>query len=146
MKKGELLFVYGTLLRGERADITKNILIHSTSLVRADEINGKLYHLGGFPGVKLVSAPESDFNANLPIVKGEVYYIGDQSMVSILDHYEGYSENHDGLYDRCQVLTKGGKLVWVYTYNGPVIDDQLIETGSWKQPRLKSTHRIPRLI
>lgn len=145
MKKGDMIFVYGTLLRGERADITKNCLIHSTSLVAPDEINGKLYHIGAFPGVKLVTAPEVAFDKNLPTVRGEVYLIGDQSTVSILDHYESYHDDGTGLYNRFQVRTRGDRYVWVYTYNPPVIDDQLIETGDWKNPRLAATHRIPNI-
>lgn len=143
MKKGDLLFVYGTLRRGERADINKNALVHSVSFIKNDSINGLMYHIGAFPGVKLLSAPEAEYDPKLGAVIGEVYYIGDHSVSSILDHYEGYHEDGTGLYNRFQVWTAGGRLVWVYTYNPDVISDQLIETGDWKNPRLKVTNRIP---
>jgi gamma-glutamylcyclotransferase (GGCT)/AIG2-like uncharacterized protein YtfP len=144
MKKGEFLFVYGTLRRGERADINKNRLIHSVSFIGIDQINGKMYHIGAFPGIT-IDLSLKDFDTSAPIVIGEIYYIGDQSVVSVLDCYESYDHEHPdkGLYNRHQVFTKNGKIVWVYTYNPHVIDDQLIETGDWKNPRLKQTHRIP---
>lgn len=150
MKKGDMIFVYGTLRRGERADINKNALIHDVSFIGLDQINGHLYHLGGYPGVTILDL--EGFSPSAPTVTGEVYYIGDQSVVSILDHYEGYNhENPDtGLYNRHLVPTKADRAVWVYTYNfsksqSRVIDDQLIETGDWKNPRLKQTHRIPKV-
>lgn len=146
MKSGDNLFVYGTLRRGERADINKNRLIHSVSYLSVDHINGRMYHIGAFPGVT-IPLPVSEFDPAAPTVTGEVYYVGDQSVAAILDAYEGYDEvcPDRGLYNRYQVMTKNGKCVWVYTFNPTVLEDQLIETGDWKNPRLKVTHRIPKV-
>lgn len=145
MKKGDFLFVYGTLRRGERADINRNALIHAVSFISVDQINGKMYHIGAFPGVKLTNGAE--FSPSAPTVTGEIYYIGAESVISILDAYEGYDEiaPDRGLYNRHLIETKGGKMVWVYTYNPHVVEDQLIETGDWKNPRLAQTHRIPNI-
>lgn len=144
MKKGELLFVYGTLLRGERADINKNALIHSTSFMSKDQINGYLYHLGAFPGLCLLPRTSDIldvFDPDGPVVHGETYRVGDQSVCAILDAYEGYPI----LYNRQEACTKNHRKVWAYTFNPPVIKDQLIETGDWRNPRLVVTHRIPKV-
>lgn len=135
MKKGEFLFVYGTLRKGERADLSKQSRDFGVSFVCEDVINGDLYHLGGFPGLKIKG---DDFSSSLPIVHGETFLINDVSIVSILDAYEGYDYEHptQGLYNRSQVKSGEGLLVWVYTYNHPVTSDQRIESGDWKNPRI----------
>lgn len=148
MKKGDLLFVYGTLRKGERADLSKSQGHFNTCYVGNDSINGLLYHLGAYPGLKLLSEEsEEDFNPAFPSVLGEVFIIQDSSAAAILDAYEGYDANDPkcGLYDRTKILTKAGRLVWVYVYNHYISEDQLIETGDWKNPRLVVTKRVPNL-
>lgn len=142
MKKGDEVFVYGTLRKGERADLSKNGSNFSVEYLGMDAINGKLYHLGAYPGVKLLQSLEiGDFDQAQPLVTGEVFYIKDSSVGALLDAYEGYPH----LYGREQVLSQDGRIVWVYVYNPMVIEDQLIETGDWKNPRLASTRTIPTL-
>lgn len=132
MKKGDHIFVYGTLRRGERADLSKQSHQFGVTFCGEDAINGLLYHLGAFPGVKLPGEPNI-WDPLLPVVVGEVFRIRDTSIVSIMDAYEGYNSDDPstGLYDREEVETKGGRKVWVYVYNPPVISDQLIESGDW---------------
>lgn len=145
MKAGDLVFVYGTLRRGERADLSK-MSGRSVDYLDMDFINGKLYHLGAFPGLKLLKATPVDFfDPEKPTVAGEVFLIHDSSVGAILDAYEGYrpDDPSHGHYDRAEVVTKRGRFVWVYVYNPLVTEDQWIETGDWKQPRLAATHRIP---
>ena len=144
MKKGDFVFVYGTLRSGERADLFKSSKSFSIVPMGKDAINGKLYHLGGFPGVKLLPGV-TEFNDKLDRVLGEVGMVKDASIGALLDTYEGYDSDapKQGLYDRELVESMTGRLVWVYTYNHVVMDDQLIETGDWKNPRLVSTRRIP---
>lgn len=146
MKKGEFLGVYGTLRKGERADLTSKSSWLDNQYLGADEINGLLYHLGAFPGLKLEAPAGIDFNPKAARVLIDVFYINDPSTAAVLDAYEGYHADNpeSGLYDRAQVKTKRGRLVWVYLYNPSVLSDQLIETGDWKNPRLQVTRRIPK--
>jgi gamma-glutamylcyclotransferase (GGCT)/AIG2-like uncharacterized protein YtfP len=134
MLKNDLVFVYGTLRRGERMDLTKQKCNFEVTFISPDKINGRMYSLGGFPGVKDVFAR---FDPKGPLVIGEVYKIRGMSIVALLDAYEGYNatEPEEGHYDRCQVYTERGRLVWVYTYNPIVFPEQLIESGDWCKNR-----------
>lgn len=130
MKKGSLLFVYGTLRRGACKDLTHN---PDCLFVGEDAINGKLYDLGWFPGVK-ADAPHAGtktgpfhFDPGQPTVRGDVFLIGDDSLVQHLDDYEGYPN----LYDRIETESAGGKHVWVYTYNHAPPEDKRIMSGDW---------------
>lgn len=140
MKKGDCIFVYGTLRRGERADLSKQFYAYGVDFIAKDKINGKLYHLGGFPGVKDVS---SDFIQSAPCVIGEVFRIRDLSIAALLDAYESYNPDSPttGLYNRSKVETEEGRTVWVYTYNHPVIEDQRIEGGDWCKNRETTNSR-----
>lgn len=148
MKKGDFLFVYGTLRKGERADLDKSASQFSVSFIGKTFVNGLLYHLGGFPGLKLFPELQGAFNGDMPKVAGESYFVKDASIGALLDAYEGYrsADPKGGLYDREQVEDAFGRTLWVYTYNHPVRDDQLIETGDWQNPRLAVSRQIPRLI
>jgi gamma-glutamylcyclotransferase (GGCT)/AIG2-like uncharacterized protein YtfP len=142
VKKNEYVFVYGTLRRGERADLAKQAHNFSVSYCGQDKINGKLYHLGSYPGLKLLPH-YIEFNPTQPIVIGERFRIRDASIGAILDAYEGYDSEHpeQGLYNRVVVEAESGEQVWVYVYNPMVIEDQRIETGDWCKGR---DHLMPR--
>jgi len=149
VKKGDELFVYGTLRQGERADLSRSASKFSVEFLGKDAINGKLYHLGAYPGLKLISGLDPlDFDTSKPLVVGEVFYVKDESVCSLLDAYEGYnSENpSQGLYNRAQVASRNGRILWAYTYNPRVTDDQLIETGDWHNPRIVGSHKMPTII
>lgn len=124
MKKGDLIFVYGTLRKGERADLNKQASQFGVTYIGEDCINGKLYHLGAYPGVKTEAGV---FCPDKPLVYGEVFRARDTSITAMLDAYEGYPY----LYDRLQTETDKGRTVWVYVYNHPVTSDQQIESGDW---------------
>jgi gamma-glutamylcyclotransferase (GGCT)/AIG2-like uncharacterized protein YtfP len=141
MLKGELLLVYGTLRSGERMDLQKQSHNFDVSFVSKDRINGKMYSLGGFPGVKDVRIGRAlPFDPKLPTVTGEVFKIRGQSIVAILDAYEGYNADNPefGHYNRHQVMTERGRYVWVYTFNPAVFPEQLIESGDWCKNRVTS--------
>jgi gamma-glutamylcyclotransferase (GGCT)/AIG2-like uncharacterized protein YtfP len=132
MKKGDLLFVYGTLRRGASADLGNKM---GASFVSHDRINGRLYSVGSgwFPGVK-TGGPE--FHPDDSSVVGDVFLLNDDKIVNQLDAYEGYPS----LYDRSVVRTEEGRDVWVYTYNPSVHSDSEIkgETGSVRsKPRCR---------
>ncbi len=130
MKKGDLILVYGTLRRGERADLSKHQWQFGAQFIGLDAINGDLYHLGSYPGVKVPGEPHI-WDPRLPIVCGEVFRVRDQSLVAMLDAYEGYPH----LYDRVETETESGRRVWVYTYNGMVTSEQRIPSGDWCKNR-----------
>lgn len=133
----DLIFVYGTLRQGERMDLRVQKHNFAVSFLSKDKINGRMYHIGSFPGVKEVN---SRFDRNDPTVTGEVFRIRGMSIVAILDAYEGYRPDDPtrGLYDRCQVRSERGRLVWVYTFNGMTLPEQLIEGGDWCRNRVTS--------
>ncbi len=124
MKKGDRLFVYGTLRRGERANAY--LKPDQVRYVGDDEITGIIYDLGSFPGVK---AEPGTFDIGAPHVKGDVYVITDPSIIPILDYYEGYPS----LYDRIETGLASGDTAWVYTYNYAVDHHQIIPSGDWKR-------------
>jgi gamma-glutamylcyclotransferase (GGCT)/AIG2-like uncharacterized protein YtfP len=137
MLKNDFIFVYGTLRQGERMDLRKQKHNFDVSFISMDRINGNMYHLGTFPGVKEVN---SRFDPNDPCVVGEVFKIRGMSIVAILDAYESYRPDDPtkGLYDRCQVKSERGRLVWVYTFNQLVLPEQRIESGDWCRNRVTS--------
>jgi gamma-glutamylcyclotransferase (GGCT)/AIG2-like uncharacterized protein YtfP len=143
VQKGSFVFVYGTLRRGQPMDIQKNILSqHSVKFISEDYINGKMYHIGAYPGVK--ATPQPTFNESLPWITGEVFLIRDNQLSAILDAYEGYQSDNPslGLYDRIETATASGKTVWLYTFNPMVTSDQLIESGDWcKNPSIEIQRR-----
>lgn len=128
MKKGDKLFVYGSLRTGQGMDLS---IRSGARFLCMDKINGLLYEPSWFPGVKRLDVDENDFNPNLSTVVGEVYEITDDAMPRQLDSYEGYPN----LFDRIQVETERSHLVWVYTYNPTVGDNQLVSGGDWLAER-----------
>lgn len=117
MKKGDFLFVYGTLRPGESASLMGRA---GVDYLGKDMICGSIFDLGWYPGVKLDGGG---------MVTGDVFVITDDAIVSELDSYEGYPS----LYGRSQVPTMSGSgVVWIYTYNHTVKSDQRIESGDWQ--------------
>lgn len=123
MNVGDLLFVYGTLRRGESAGLEKNM---NMTFIGSDRINGKMFSLGWYPGIKTET---QSFNTDEPVVIGDVFQIRSENVVHHLDAYEGYPD----LYNRIETETEEGRTVWVYTYNHDVEKKPLIESGDWKQ-------------
>lgn len=127
IKAGDYIFVYGTLRRGERADLAREQHHFSCSFVGEDRINGNIYDLGPFPGAKV--EPRLLFDADLPTVVGDLFVADDASIGLLLDHYEGYPY----MYNRVETATEGGRIAWVYVYCDPIPDTKLIPSGDWKQ-------------
>ena len=115
MKEGDLLFVYGTLRKGEGSDLS---ISSGAEFVSEDDINGNIYNLGWYPGVTI---------GGNNVVHGEVFKLTDASIIRQLDIYEGYPN----LYDRSVVETKGGRRVWVYTINRECGENERIQSGDW---------------
>jgi gamma-glutamylcyclotransferase (GGCT)/AIG2-like uncharacterized protein YtfP len=127
MEIDDLVFVYGSLRRGETADLSMR---SGSEFIGEDTINGKLYGVSWFPGVKDVNT--TGFDPSCPVVHGEVYRLKDKGLIRHLDAYEGYPD----LYDRVQVETGNSRFVWVYTYNYSVADNQRVMSGDWLNPTL----------
>lgn len=132
MNKGDFLFVYGTLRRGQRASLQREAHKFDVKFCGEDRINGRMYHLGAYPGVKRIGHTV-DFQDNQPLISGEIFFIKHPSVVALMDAYEGYNSDDPrlGLFNRVQVEAESGKMVWVYLYNPPVTSDQLITSGDW---------------
>lgn len=127
MKVGDLIFVYGTLRHGASNSLSESLrFANMATHVGESRINGLLYNLGWFPGVKLPEDAE-EFDAGQPSVKGDVFSVDVLCLPNMLDSYEGYPH----LYGRREVQTEHGHTAWVYTYNGDVDGKSLITTGDW---------------
>jgi gamma-glutamylcyclotransferase (GGCT)/AIG2-like uncharacterized protein YtfP len=124
----ERIFVYGTLMAGfdrrRRAGIDTRM-----QFVGRGWIQAALYDLGLFPAA--IPAPEGR-------VAGELYeVIDDPSVLAKLDEIEGFRPNEPdtSLYLRAQVtvtLEDGRQeAAWVYFYNAPLGQGQLIESGDY---------------
>jgi gamma-glutamylcyclotransferase (GGCT)/AIG2-like uncharacterized protein YtfP len=126
MKKGELLFVYGTLRRGESADLGAGRHRSLVDYIGDDIINGELYDLGPYPGAKVKPGL---FKPDSPHIVGNVYRLRSESIIGMLDAYEGYPT----LYGRVQTMTNKGRQVWVYVYQHEVLPLQRLECGDWQR-------------
>ena len=126
MKKGDLLFVYGTLRPGESNGLDRSF---EATHVCQDRINGEMFHLGGYPGVTSVSMTSVEFDPSVESVVGDIFRLKNDRIVTGLDMYEGYPN----LYNRVEVMTESGKKVWVYTYNHNVDNRHKVEGGDWKR-------------
>ena len=122
------IFVYGTLMAGfdrrRRAGIDTRM-----HFVGRGWIQAALYDLGLFPAA--IPAPEGR-------VAGELYEVTDDPSVLVkLDEIEGFrpSEPDTSLYLRAQVTVtlEDGRQepAWVYFYNAPLGQGQLIESGDY---------------
>ncbi len=108
------LFVYGTLMRGERA----SGMLSGCDFLGEGILKGyAMYDLGPFPGIK----EKDKFR-----VQGEIYNIPDE-LIERLDAYEG----EGSLYKRDTVTVSCGKgdleNVLVYVYLGDIRDEPIRE-------------------
>ncbi|MCL6592797.1 MAG: gamma-glutamylcyclotransferase [Alicyclobacillus sp.] len=117
MSSAHVVFVYGTLRKGER-----NRRVMEPHLVRElgdGEIHGAMYDLGSFPVVSL------DGN---DLVVGEWVEVTEEGLAA-LDRLEGYPD----FYDRAIVRDVNGELEgWVYHMTGRIpAGVPRIEGGDW---------------
>lgn len=132
MNVGENLFVYGSLRRGELADLSER---PGASFLQSDCINGELYAVSWYPGAKV---QPGCYDASAPAIKGDVFSLDDDQITHLLDAYEGYPT----LFDRVQTVTASGLIVWVYVYNNTVDPDTLVTDGDWlNRPRMSISGR-----
>ena len=115
------VFVYGTLMRGERAAH----LMAEGEFVGEYVLSGyALYDLGRYPGILAKAGSE---------VAGEVYYVSDE-MLAAMDEYE----DEGTLYHRRKVnVTGSGESlsVWVYVYAHAHTVSKPPMGRSWREKR-----------
>ncbi|MGD9784332.1 MAG: gamma-glutamylcyclotransferase [Hyphomicrobiaceae bacterium] len=149
------LFVYGTLLsaaRGPMGRLERARLGREGEVVSAAAMRGRLYDLGGFPGLIPAGDPDNDPGAGL--VWGELVRLRAPATSFLwLDRYEGVvapGEGVDAPYLRTPVAvevapaggeggpTAGGTApaarrlqAWVYLYRHSVAGRRAIGSGNW---------------
>ena len=110
-----LVFVYGTLLKGE----PNNRLLKTSKFLGPERVCGlSMRDLVYYPAC----IPDADVQK---AVVGEVWEVDDQTFHS-LDGLEGYPN----FYDRIQVPTFAGK-AWIYI-NFDAENEPEIESGDWR--------------
>lgn len=124
----DYLFVYGTLRRDTKSEMY-HLLARYAEVVDEAIYQGKLYKVDYYPGV-VPSENPSD------IVHGEVYRLNRPEVVlPRLDEYEecgpGFPEPTEFIRRKESLVLKKGNevLAWIYIYNHPTDDLELIESG-----------------
>jgi gamma-glutamylcyclotransferase (GGCT)/AIG2-like uncharacterized protein YtfP len=114
-----LVFVYGTLRRGDAGAMSKRF--PNSKFIADAKVKGSLYDLGAYPGLLL--------NESNSLVIGEVYEVDDE-ILNELDDFEASSN-----YLRKQVeisLGTHGRICWTYEPNPEFYSPgKLISSGDW---------------
>src|SRR3978361_591929 len=115
----DLLFVYGTLMRGFDHPMAQ-LLSRSADLIGEARCQGRLYLIKHYPGLTLSEHPAD-------IVFGELYRLRDRAaLLGECDMYEacgdGCPEPTEYLRKMLQVTQEAGTAseAWTYVYNWPV--------------------------
>lgn len=124
--EAQFIAFYGTLMQDQHIAIRKH-LDGKLELKGKCLIPGNIYDMGRYPALKLDNKSKS--------VDGELYEINDPEPLALLDEYEAH-DNVDpdlpGFTRRLIQLESPSHLAWVYEYDGPVKDEQLVRSGSWE--------------
>lgn len=128
------LFVYGTLMRGMDND---HLLVPFAAKRETGWVQGKLYHLTAHGYPALILGQSQNW------IQGELVEINDwDAALPVLDHLEGYQDNHhtDNVYDRklCRVRRESGEMVDAVVYvwhNEQELSKigEMVETGNWSR-------------
>ena len=117
------VFVYGTLRIGQERDI--NRLQPAPHFIGNSQINGKLYDLGSYPGVRL---------GGVQWVQGEVYQITPE-LERQLDEIEEVWPQQTGEYVKREVVVQcAGQALACLVYEVALVHTQgrgVIESGDW---------------
>jgi gamma-glutamylcyclotransferase (GGCT)/AIG2-like uncharacterized protein YtfP len=124
------LFVYGTL-RSEFHNEFACLLRAGSVFMGKARVRGRLYRLGGYPGLKLSKSGEH-------WARGEVYLLRDpEATLRALDAYEGCAPDDPRPHQFERVKTgavmEDGSVaeVWVYAYNREVPESRRIVSGDF---------------
>ena len=128
----ELLFVYGTLMRGYDHPMAK-LLSANADFVGEAMCRGRLYLVRHYPGLVLSEAPDE-------VVFGELYRLrAAEALLREFDMYEacgeGFAEPTEYVRRMLPVTSAGGAVTdaWTYLYNCPVAQLQRIASGRFLQ-------------
>ena len=126
----ELIFVYGTLMRGFSLH---RLLDRRARFVGTGTVEGRLVSLGDYPG--LASGPGGK-------VHGEIYQaVNPRELLPLLDDAEGYDpRNADAslfVRETAEVSMADGSRAsaWMYRYNGPLDDAEPVPSGDYRVHR-----------
>lgn len=122
------ILVYGTLRVGQGAYFAFGLNKSTTHLGQV-RVPGSMYHLGGFPGVKLDGNPDGVLCDVLEITDNQAV----PDVLSRLDGYEGYREDSpdNSLYLREYFDTGEFGSGIIYEINRDVDGYSRIESGDW---------------
>jgi gamma-glutamylcyclotransferase (GGCT)/AIG2-like uncharacterized protein YtfP len=114
----EWLFAYGTL--GPRTEADR-----AAGGWEPDAVRGRLFDLGPYPGLVDLNGPDTGW------VEGHSRPVTRDELVHRLDPYEGVDR---GLFARRPARTRGGRWVWVYTYEGVIPPGAPGPLSRWEWP------------
>jgi len=118
VESAELLFAYGTLMRGYARH---RVLASAATFVGAGRVRGRLLDLGRYPGLV-------DGAGN---VRGEIYRLDDPELLAVLDREEGYNFDRR----RATITLASGRRAraWVYRYRGHQENAVVIPDGNYRR-------------
>ena len=114
------LFTYGTLSPG-------SLECAAGGGWELDEVKGRLYDLGVYPGLVDVDDPLAGW------IVGYVREVQLKELEGPLDSYEGVAE---GLFRRRIVNTKAGRQAWVYVYARELFNATRNQIERWEGRRI----------
>ena len=124
----DLLFVYGTLMRGYDHPMAQ-LLSRSADFLGAAHCRGRLYLVRHYPGLVLSADPDET-------VSGELYRLRQaEALLREFDMYEacgeGFAEPTEYIRQRLPVTLEDSSIIdaWTYIYNWPVEKLSRIESG-----------------
>lgn len=128
MEDTNLLFVYGTLMRGIKSYMSK-FLERNSRFIGIGYFEGRLFDLGSYPG--LVKDNNSPYK-----VLGHIFEINEFAVLKQLDIYEGnptgFSEDYEYVRKLANVNFNTTVLkTWIYLYNRPVQGLKEITSGNY---------------
>lgn len=124
----DLLFVYGTLLRGQTAPLSRALAQFGEFLGDAT-VEGELYSLGRYPGFTGTDATGSQ--GAMAVVRGELFRVTQPDLWRAFDAYEG--PEYERVVRRATVFSTGEVLeTWIYRYVGDLAGRVRIESGDWR--------------
>ncbi len=127
-KRSKFIFVYGTLRGVPPNPYSKRLKVSST-FVGMGEMEGRLFHLGTYPGALHLPNTRST-------VVGEIYEILDQELIPWLDLYEGISPRDEYFRDVIPVTVEGIIIpCWSYLLRQVKSNYTLIPSGDWLVPQ-----------
>ncbi len=119
---------YGSLMSA--FPTLKQLGLHNKLLYQCKcELEGNLYNLGDYPGLKVKANKKQRVSA-------ELYRFSDQQVLHLLDDYEDYDPNNlQASLFRRELIDIAHPVVkaWVYIYNQPVLESDLVQSGDWQQ-------------